>query len=56
MPSVDILDHYAKPAENFPTVVMVNHSGTVPQCATAFERLWLEAVAPEGAYTNFCAA
>lgn len=33
-------------------VVMVKHSGTVPQCALAFEKLWLEAGAPAGAYTN----
>jgi succinate-semialdehyde dehydrogenase/glutarate-semialdehyde dehydrogenase len=33
-------------------VVMVKHSGTVPQCAIAFEQLWRDAGAPEGAYTN----
>ena len=33
-------------------VVMVKHAGCVPQCALAFERLWLEAGAPAGAYTN----
>jgi succinate-semialdehyde dehydrogenase / glutarate-semialdehyde dehydrogenase len=33
-------------------VVMVKHSGTVPQCALAFEKLWREAGAPAGAYTN----
>jgi len=33
-------------------VVMMKHSGTVPQCAIAFEQLWLEAGAPAGAYTN----
>lgn len=33
-------------------VVMVKHSGCVPQCALAFERLWLEAGAPAGLYTN----
>jgi succinate-semialdehyde dehydrogenase / glutarate-semialdehyde dehydrogenase len=33
-------------------VVMVKHSGTVPQCALAFEKLWQEAGAPVGAYTN----
>jgi len=31
---------------------MVKHAGCVPQCALAFERLWLEAGAPAGAYTN----
>jgi succinate-semialdehyde dehydrogenase/glutarate-semialdehyde dehydrogenase len=33
-------------------VVMVKHAGCVPQCAIAFEKLWLEAGAPAGAYTN----
>jgi succinate-semialdehyde dehydrogenase / glutarate-semialdehyde dehydrogenase len=33
-------------------VVMVKHSGTVPQCALAFAKLWREAGAPAGAYTN----
>jgi succinate-semialdehyde dehydrogenase/glutarate-semialdehyde dehydrogenase len=33
-------------------IVMVKHAGCVPQCAIAFERLWLEAGAPMGAYTN----
>ena len=33
-------------------VVMVKHAGCVPQCAIAFEKLWREAGAPAGAYTN----
>src|ERR1700689_4804532 len=33
-------------------VVMVKHAGCVPQCAIAFEKLWIEAGAPEGLYTN----
>jgi succinate-semialdehyde dehydrogenase/glutarate-semialdehyde dehydrogenase len=33
-------------------VVMVKHSETVPQCAIAFEKLWIEAGAPAGVYTN----
>ena len=33
-------------------VVMVKHAGCVPQCAIAFEKLWLEAGARAGAYTN----
>ena len=33
-------------------VVMVKHSGCVPQCAIAFEKLWLEAGAPAGLYSN----
>jgi succinate-semialdehyde dehydrogenase/glutarate-semialdehyde dehydrogenase len=31
---------------------MVKHAGCVPQCAIAFEKLWVEAGAPAGAYTN----
>ena len=33
-------------------VVMVKHASSVPQCALAFEKLMLEAGAPDGAYTN----
>jgi succinate-semialdehyde dehydrogenase / glutarate-semialdehyde dehydrogenase len=33
-------------------VVMVKHSSSVPQCAVAFADLFIEAGAPEGAYTN----
>jgi succinate-semialdehyde dehydrogenase/glutarate-semialdehyde dehydrogenase len=33
-------------------VVMVKHAGCVPQCAIAFEKLWIDAGAPAGAYTN----
>jgi len=33
-------------------VVMVKHASSVPQCALAFEKLMLEAGAPQGAYTN----
>jgi succinate-semialdehyde dehydrogenase/glutarate-semialdehyde dehydrogenase len=32
--------------------VVVKHAGCVPQCAIAFEKLWLDAGAPVGAYTN----
>ncbi len=36
-------------------VVMMKHAENVPQCALAFERLFKEAGAPDGAYTNlFC--
>ncbi|WP_407199587.1 NAD-dependent succinate-semialdehyde dehydrogenase [Citrobacter koseri] len=36
-------------------VVMLKHAENVPQCALAFARLFEEAGAPEGAYTNlFC--
>jgi succinate-semialdehyde dehydrogenase / glutarate-semialdehyde dehydrogenase len=33
-------------------VLVVKHAGCVPQCAMAFERLWIEAGAPVGLYTN----
>ena len=33
-------------------VLVVKHAGCVPQCAIAFEKLLLDAGAPEGAYTN----
>ena len=33
-------------------VLMVKHAGCVPQCAIAFEKLWIEAGAPRGLYTN----
>jgi succinate-semialdehyde dehydrogenase/glutarate-semialdehyde dehydrogenase len=32
--------------------MVVKHAGCVPQCAIAFEQLWIEAGAPEGLYTN----
>jgi succinate-semialdehyde dehydrogenase/glutarate-semialdehyde dehydrogenase len=32
--------------------VIVKHAGCVPQCAIAFEKLWLDAGAPLGLYTN----
>ncbi len=33
-------------------VLVIKHAGCVPQCAIAFEKLWLEAGAPVGLYTN----
>ena len=33
-------------------VLMVKHASCVPQCAIAFEKLWSEAGAPPGLYTN----
>ncbi len=33
-------------------VLVVKHAGCVPQCAIAFEKLWIEAGAPPGLYTN----
>jgi len=32
--------------------IVVKHAGIVPQCAIAFEKLWIEAGAPAGLYTN----
>jgi len=32
--------------------VLVKHAGIVPQCAIAFEKLWIDAGAPPGLYTN----
>jgi succinate-semialdehyde dehydrogenase / glutarate-semialdehyde dehydrogenase len=32
--------------------VIVKHAGCVPQCAIEFEKLWLDAGAPPGLYTN----
>ena len=46
------LARFAGPNLMVGNVVMVKHSGTVPQCAIAFEQLCLEAGAPVGAYTN----
>jgi succinate-semialdehyde dehydrogenase/glutarate-semialdehyde dehydrogenase len=33
-------------------VIMVKHAACVPQCAIAFEKLWIDAGAPVGTYTN----
>jgi succinate-semialdehyde dehydrogenase/glutarate-semialdehyde dehydrogenase len=33
-------------------VIMVKHASCVPQCAILFEKLWIEAGAPAGLYTN----
>src|SRR5580693_7042750 len=33
-------------------VLLVKHAGCVPQCAIAFEKLWTDAGAPVGLYTN----
>jgi len=46
------LARFAAPNLMAGNVVMVKHAGCVPQCAIAFERLWREAGAPAGAYTN----
>jgi succinate-semialdehyde dehydrogenase/glutarate-semialdehyde dehydrogenase len=46
------LARFAAPNLMAGNVVMVKHAGCVPQCAVAFEKLWREAGAPNGAYTN----
>ena len=46
------LARFAAPNLMAGNVVMVKHAGCVPQCAITFEKLWLEAGAPAGAYTN----
>jgi succinate-semialdehyde dehydrogenase / glutarate-semialdehyde dehydrogenase len=46
------LARFAAPNLMAGNVVMVKHSASVPQCALAFEKLWLDAGAPQGAYTN----
>ena len=46
------LARFAAPNLMAGNVVMVKHAECVPQCAIAFEKLWLEAGVPAGAYTN----
>jgi succinate-semialdehyde dehydrogenase/glutarate-semialdehyde dehydrogenase len=46
------LSRFAAPNLMAGNVVMVKHAGCVPQCAIAFEKLWMDAGAPAGAYTN----
>ena len=46
------LARFAAPNLMAGNVVMVKHAASVPQCAIAFEQLWIEAGAPVGAYTN----
>lgn len=46
------LARFAAPNLMAGNVVMVKHAASIPQCAIAFEKLWLEAGAPAGAYTN----
>lgn len=46
------LARFAAPNLMAGNVVMVKHAACVPQSAIAFEKLWLEAGAPAGAYTN----
>jgi succinate-semialdehyde dehydrogenase / glutarate-semialdehyde dehydrogenase len=46
------LARFAAPNLMAGNVVLVKHASSVPQCAIAFERLFTEAGAPPGAYTN----
>ena len=46
------LARFAGPNLMAGNVVLVKHASIVPQSALAFERLWHEAGAPQGAYTN----
>ena len=46
------LARFAAPNLMAGNVVMVKHAGCVPQCAEAFGKLWAEAGAPAGGYTN----
>jgi succinate-semialdehyde dehydrogenase/glutarate-semialdehyde dehydrogenase len=46
------LARVAGPHQMAGNVLMVKHAGIVPQCAIAFEKLWLDAGAPAGLYTN----
>jgi succinate-semialdehyde dehydrogenase/glutarate-semialdehyde dehydrogenase len=46
------LARFAAPNIMAGNVVMVKHAGCVPQCAIAFEKLWLDAGAASGLYTN----
>ncbi len=46
------LSRFAAPNIMAGNVVMVKHASNLPQCAIAFEQLWLEAGAPPGLYTN----
>ena len=46
------LARFAAPNLMAGNVVMVKHAGCVPQCAMAFAKLWRDAGAPAGVYTN----
>ncbi len=46
------LARFAAPNIMAGNVVMVKHAGSVPQCAIAFDKLWREAGAPAGVYSN----
>lgn len=46
------LSRFAAPNIMAGNTVLVKHAGSVPQCALAFEKLWRDAGAPNGLYTN----
>lgn len=46
------LARFAAPNLMAGNVVLIKHAASVPQCALAFEKLFLDAGAPAGAYTN----
>lgn len=46
------LARFAAPNIMAGNVLMVKHAEIVPQCAILFEKLWIEAGAPAGVYTN----
>ncbi|MGV8900220.1 MAG: NAD-dependent succinate-semialdehyde dehydrogenase [Burkholderiaceae bacterium] len=46
------LARFAAPNLMAGNVAMVKHAACVPQCALAFEKLWRDAGAPAGVYTN----
>ena len=46
------LVRFAAPNLMAGNTVMVKHASSFQQCAKAFEKLWREAGAPAGAYTN----
>jgi succinate-semialdehyde dehydrogenase/glutarate-semialdehyde dehydrogenase len=46
------LARFAAPNLMAGNVIMVKHASCVPRCAIAFEKLWRDAGAPAGAYTN----
>ena len=50
------LARFAAPNIMAGNVVMVKHAAGVPQCAMAFEKLWQDAGAPAGVYTNLIIA
>lgn len=50
------LARFAAPNIMAGNVVMVKHAESVPQCALAFERLFAEAGAPSGVYSNVFAS